>query len=65
MDVSAFVGVVGSSTTCQGTWEEFYPPMHQVIGRQICVLSVDPAVAYELAPAPLSCNPGSPGEHCL
>lgn len=31
--------------------EEFYPPMCQVMGRQTCVLSVDLAVAYELAPA--------------
>ena len=43
--------------------EEFYPPMYQVMGRQTCVLSVDLAVAYELAPAPVSCSLGSPGEH--
>ena len=33
------------------------------MGRQTCVLSVDLAVAYELAPASVSCSLGSPGEH--
>ena len=37
--------------------------MYQVMGRQTCVLSVDLAVAYELAPVPVSCSLGSPGEH--
>ena len=62
---SAFVGAVASSPTYQGPWEEFYPPMYQVMGRQTCVLSVDLAVAYELAPAPVSCSLGSPGEYLL
>ena len=57
------MGAVGSSPTYQGTWEEFYPAMYQVMGRQTCVLSVDLAVAYELAPAPVNCSLGSPGEH--
>lgn len=53
-------GSCGSSTKCQRTWEEFHPPVHQAVGRQMLVLSVGPAVAYDLAPAPLGCSLGVP-----
>ena len=57
MDRSAFVGAVGSST--KGPRQGSCSPEHQVIGRQPSV----PAVARELAPAPLGHSPGNPGEH--
>ena len=43
------------------------PTVCLVIGRQISVLTVDPAVAHEppVAPTPLSHSPGAPGEHWL
>lgn len=44
-DKSAFVGAVGSSTTCQGTQEESRLPMHWITGMQIWVLAVDPILA--------------------
>ena len=36
-------------------------PVHQVIGRQTSILTVDPSVAYELVPAPLGHGPGESG----
>ena len=39
--------------------------MHQVIGRQTLVLTLDPAMAREPAPVPLGCGPGVPGKHCV
>lgn len=63
--MKCLVGSVGSSTICQGAQEEPCPPMHQVIGIQTLVLAVGPAVACELAPAPLSHSLGNPGEHCF
>lgn len=62
---SAFVGAVGSNTTCQGTWEQYHPPAYWVTGIQIFVPAANPAVLSEPAPALLSHNPGAPGEHCL
>lgn len=41
--------------------EELHPPIHQVIGRQILVPAMDPEVAFEPAPAPLSCSAGATG----
>lgn len=65
MDRTAFVGVVGTSTTGQGVQQEACPPVHGVIGKQTSLLAVDPAVAPEPPPAPLSHGLGSPGKHCL
>lgn len=62
MDQSTFLGATGSSITCQGTWEESLPPIHQVKGTQI---SVPPAVAHKSALVPLGCGLGAAGEHCL
>lgn len=39
--------------------------MHQVIRIQTSGLAVDPAVASEVTPAPLSHGPGAHGEDCL
>lgn len=54
IDNSALVGAVGSSTTCQGIWEEARPPTCQVI----CIQTV----ACEPAPAPLSHGREDPGK---
>lgn len=64
-DKSVFVGAVGSSTICQGTQEESRLPMHWIPGMQIWVLTMNPAVVHEPAPAPLGHNPGDPVKLCL
>lgn len=46
----------------QGIWEEPYPPVNWVIGIQTSVLAVNPVVAQEPAPGPLSHHLGTPGE---
>lgn len=45
--------------------EESCPPALQETGIQASVLAVDPTVAHEPAPVPLSHHPGSSGKHCL
>lgn len=61
-DRSALVGAVGSSTPCQGTWEESHLPMHWLMAIQTLISAVDPEVACEPALAPLSHDLGVPGE---
>lgn len=63
-DKNALVGVVGSSTICQGIWEEGHPCVHRVIGMQISVLAVELVVAYEPTLAPLNHSPRTPRKHC-
>lgn len=46
---SAFEGAVGSSTTCQGTQEEYCPPVIWLIGKETSVPAVDSAVGHEPA----------------
>ena len=59
------VGVVGSNTKCQGTKEEYHPPVCWLSGIETLVPAVNPAVAYEPATNLLSHKPEAPGEHCL
>ena len=65
MDKSALVGAVGSSTIGQWTWEKSHP--HVALGNRRTYVgpSVDPAVAHESTPSPLSHSPGSPGKQHL
>lgn len=56
---SAFMEAVASSTTCQGTQEESWPPVHLVIGKQTLVLVMDPEVAHEMALGPLDHGSGT------
>ena len=62
MNKSKFGGVVGSSTNCQGAWEESFPPVHQVIGRQTLVWAAKPDKSRKLAPTPFSHGWGKPLE---
>ena len=55
MNKSAFVGTLGSSTIHQGI-QESHPPMCWIIGRQISVPTVDPALTCELTPSFLGCG---------
>lgn len=43
-----------TSTICQGTQEESRPPMSQVTGPLTLVLDLDPVVAHDAVPVPLS-----------
>lgn len=43
-----------TNTICLGTWEESCTPMHHVTGIRTSVPAIDPKVAYEPVPAPLS-----------
>ena len=43
-----------TSTICQGTQEESHSPMSQVTGPLTLVLDLDPVVAHDAAPVPLS-----------
>lgn len=42
-----------------------YQPMHWVIGRQMLVTDVDPAMTHELIPDPLSPCPEALGQYYL
>lgn len=53
MTKSASLGGVGSSTICQGIWEESHPPVHLVIGGQVLVGVMELAKPANL-PQPLS-----------
>ena len=62
---SATVGVVGSGTIHQRTWEESRTTVQRVMGRQNLVPAVDPAVACKTVPVPLSHGPGAFGKPLL
>ena len=57
MNKSTFVGVVGSSIICPGTWDESRPPVYPLIGRQTLVWAVEPGESENL-PRPLSLQSG-------
>lgn len=44
---SAYEVAEVSSTVCQRTGKKHRPTVNQVIGRQLLILTVDPAVAHE------------------
>ena len=44
MNKGALEGAIGSSTIHQGTQEKSHPIVHQVIGKQTLILTIDPAV---------------------
>ena len=46
MNKGALEGPVGSSTRHQGTQETSHPAVHQVIGKQTLILTVDTAVTH-------------------
>lgn len=62
MDNSAFMGDVESSPGCQ-YGEEFHPPVHWVVGRDMLLSTMDLAVIYEGAPASSGHGTGAPEEH--
>ena len=47
MNKGALERAVGSSTRHQGTQETSHPTVHQVIGKQTLILTVDPAVTHQ------------------
>lgn len=63
-DKSATVRDIESSSICQGTQKEPYPPLCWVKDMQTSVLAMDPIVACDLALAHLGHGPGFPGDNC-